>query len=120
MVQKSGTFVPASEREYVGFISKALHADLGGSARATKTICRWTGVSDRTARNWLSAEKGPNGRHLIMLARHSPSVWYVILTMSDRRGAAVSENIRVAEIALHKALAELAQLSIEPRARTSS
>jgi hypothetical protein len=55
---------------------------------------RWTGASERTAKYWLSGERGPSGEHLILLAQHSDAVLETILTMamrlSDQRHRCVS------------------------------
>ena len=45
---------------------------------------RWTGASERTAKYWLSGERGPSGEHLIRLAQHSDAVLITILTMAQR------------------------------------
>jgi hypothetical protein len=49
-------------------IGEALRDELGASRRATKTLMRWTGVSDTTARSWLHGRVSPSGMHLIALA----------------------------------------------------
>ena len=49
-------------------IGKALREELGSSRRATKTVMRWTNVSDTTARGWINGRVAPSGRHLLALA----------------------------------------------------
>jgi hypothetical protein len=94
MVQKSGNGVPIqqylSHDAYLHAVSAALAAELGAGGGATKTVMRWSNVSERTARNWLGAEKAPGGRHLIMLARHSPLVWRSIQELSGHQHAAMA------------------------------
>jgi hypothetical protein len=40
--------------KYQMAIAAALKRELGGSHRAIKIVMRWTGVSERTAKNWLA------------------------------------------------------------------
>jgi len=58
--------------------------ELGESHRAAKTLVNWTGVSDRTAKNWLHAACGPSGEHLIQLARKSDAVLATLLSLAGR------------------------------------
>ena len=74
---------PAQAR-YASSIADALRTELGQSHRATKTVMRWTGASDRTAKNWLSGCCGPSGRHLICLARESDTVLATMLGLAGR------------------------------------
>jgi hypothetical protein len=38
---------------YAEAIAAALKEELGDTHRATKTVMRWTGAGERTAKNWL-------------------------------------------------------------------
>lgn len=67
-------------------IAAALHVELGDTHRAVKTAMRWTGASERTVKNWLSGEYGPNGEHLVQLLRNSECVLQAILLLADRKG----------------------------------
>ena len=121
MRPKSGTLFPAergmppSEREFTGSIRQALRDELGGSRAAAKSIMRWTGVSDRTARNWLNGAASPRGYHLVCLARESDAVLAVILTSSGRSELALSANLRAVELALAKASGAIAALKQQGR-----
>lgn len=86
VVQKMGTTVPsaADQARYRQAIADALRRELGPTHQAIKTVMRWTGASERTAKYWLSGERGPSGEHLIRLARQSDAVLITILTMSER------------------------------------
>ena len=53
--------------KYQAAIAAALKRELGGSHRAIKTIMNWTGVSERTAKNWIAGSHGPAGEHLVGL-----------------------------------------------------
>lgn len=109
MYPKKGTPVPKSRNEpgndYAATIAKALRAELGTSARATKTVMHWTGASDRAAKYWLSGVRGPNGRHLILLARHSDTVLHTLLQMAHRDTYELAIELGAAKAALMRAMA---------------
>jgi len=68
-------------------IAAALRLELGATHRAVKTAMRWTGASERTVKNWLSGDYGPNGEHLVQLLRNSETVLQALLILADRRGS---------------------------------
>ena len=70
--------------EYQAAISAALKRELGGSHRAIKTAMKWTGASERTAKNWFAGSHGPAGEHLIELLRNSDGVAAAVLALSGR------------------------------------
>jgi hypothetical protein len=71
-------------------IAAALHRELEGTHRAVKTTMRWTGASERTAKNWIAGSHGPSGEHLIALMRHSDEVLIGLLTLAGRDEAIVA------------------------------
>lgn len=73
-----------SASEYRKAISSALSQELGGAGRAAKETARWTGKSERTAKNWMSETYGPTGENLIELMRHSDTVLDVVLVLAGR------------------------------------
>ncbi|WP_420861939.1 hypothetical protein [Algirhabdus cladophorae] len=83
-----------SQAEYREAISAALVHDLGGAGRAAKTITKWTGVNDRTAKNWILGYYGPSGEHLIELMRHSDTVLAVVLKLAGRDNALAEEQVK--------------------------
>lgn len=85
-VPKMGTTVhlDADQTAYRKAIADALRRELGPTHQAIKTVMRWTGASERTAKYWLSGERGPSGEHLILLAQHSDAALITILTMAGR------------------------------------
>jgi hypothetical protein len=100
MFPKTGTVLPNAKRRsdrtvtYARMVSAALRKDLGETHRATKTLMRWTGASERTVRNWLAGSKGPSGEHLVDLVRHSQTVLEALLGYAGRdRIIAVSKLI---------------------------
>lgn len=78
---------PISQVVYRDAIRAALIGELGGTHRATKTVMKWAGVSERTARNWISGSNAPAGEHLIGLIRNSDAVLSAVLNLADRREA---------------------------------
>jgi len=60
-VPKMGTTVhpDADQTAYRTAIADALRRELGPTHQAIKTVMRWTGASERTAKYWLSGERGP-------------------------------------------------------------
>ena len=60
-------------------IAEALASELKGTRRAIKTVAKWTGASERTAKNWLSGRRGPSGQHLIALLGKSDALLERIL-----------------------------------------
>ena len=84
-VPKMGTTVHlgADQAAYRKAISDTLRRELGPTHQAIKTVMRWTGASERTAKYWLSGERGPSGEHLIRLAQHSDAVLITILTKAE-------------------------------------
>ena len=97
MFRKKGNKFPAAPEpgsaEYASSIAGALRTELGQSHRATKTLMRWTGASDRTAKNWLGGSCGPSGHHLICLARESDTVLATVLGLAGRNRQLVGANL---------------------------
>ena len=109
MVPIPGTIVPAANSEgrgdYAQAIARALRGELGQSARAAKTIMRWTGSSERAAKYWLQGSRGPSGWQLILLAKNSDAVLQEFLRMSGRDLFKVSIELEAAEASLARATA---------------
>ena len=114
MLPKTGKEVRllmGSEAAYAGAIAGALRAELGQSHRATKTVMKWTGASDRTAKNWLSGTCGPSGRHLVMLTRESDAVLATILGLAGRHQHMVGADILTIRAQLMAAIALIDELA---------
>jgi hypothetical protein len=106
MLPKSGTKFPTVDEKnatYAMSISRALVSEIGTDRLATKTIIRWTGASDRSARHWLNGTYGPGGWHLILLARRSPSVMKTILQLANYRSLEPAIDLTSARAALIRA-----------------
>jgi hypothetical protein len=89
MFPKKGKEFPKSAKrispdEFAKSISTALREELGSSHIAAKTVMRWTGASERTAKNWLAGTCGPSGCHLILLARESDVIMATLLVLAGR------------------------------------
>ncbi|VIO73303.1 hypothetical protein CI1B_49080 [Bradyrhizobium ivorense] len=81
---------------YAALIADVLRSELGNSHRAHKTLMRWTGANERTAKNWLSGSNGPSGEHLLQLMRNSDEVFECVLRLSHR--PVVVSNRRLVEV----------------------
>ena len=109
MVRKTGSqlrdsrFVLA-ESMLAEQIGDALRDELGASRRATKTVMRWTGVSDTTARAWLQGRASPSGLHLLALAAHSSPVMFTVLRLTGHADLELVLNLREIEAHLQLAL----------------
>jgi hypothetical protein len=106
--KKGNSFPGGNDREndrqnYSGMVATALRSELGNSHRATKTVMRWTGASERTVKHWFTARHGPGGRYLIVLMRESDAVFEAILTAAGRRDAFVAARV----LAAHGSMVEV-------------
>jgi hypothetical protein len=87
-VPKKGKQLPLSGAEpsvvYAQAVARVLTIELKGTHRAVKTIAKWTGASERTAKNWLSGRRGPSGPHLIALLGKSDALLEQMLALAGR------------------------------------
>lgn len=115
MIPKTGSRVPngqsrVSERDYILAVSGALRGELGTTGAATKTIMRWTGASERTARTWMTGVAGPSGHYLMCLAQESEAVLDAILSMTDRSDLRLAAELQAVEKALATATCAFEEL----------
>jgi len=95
MFPKTGNVFPNAGGEarpglsYRETIAIALRSELGATHRAVKQAMRWTGASERTAKNWIAGSHGPSGEHLVSLMRHSDEVLASLVAMAGRGDAIV-------------------------------
>lgn len=95
MLPKTGKDLPTregkgpSKPKYAAAIAMALRNELGDSHRAVKVVMKWTGASERAAKNWLAGTRGPTGEYLVALVQHSDSVLQVFLRMAGREASLV-------------------------------
>lgn len=110
MFPKMGTTFPTGDGkrinriEYQAAIAAALKRELGGSHRAIKTVMKWTGVSERTSKNWILGSHGPSGEHLIELLRNSDEVVATVLSLSARTELQIAAGLHEARETLLQAL----------------
>ncbi|MBL8643775.1 MAG: hypothetical protein JNK21_07565 [Rhodospirillaceae bacterium] len=92
---KKGKVFPIcdAERNYVSTISAALRYELGSTHQATKTVVRWTGVNERTVKNWIAGTTGPSGEHLVELLRNSEAVFEALLRLAGREPPLVTSRL---------------------------
>ena len=95
MFPKRGNRFPGTkyDRVYAATIAEALRRELGETHQAIKTVVRWTGASDRTAKNWFCAARGPNGPHLVALASHSEAVFEALLVMLGKQALLAAKKV---------------------------
>jgi hypothetical protein len=115
MFPKKGKGFPGSggtrgKLDYAASIATALRGELGDPHQAIKTVMRWTGATDRTAKNWVTGIRGPTGEHLISLARHSDAVFEVIIRAAGRESLLLALQLIDAREKLAAALEILDQL----------
>lgn len=98
MFPKKGNSFPVSrdrltEAEFAQVIASALKVEFGSTRHGAKTLMKWTGTSQRTAKNWLSGLHAPSGVHLVLLARESNAVLKAILLLADRPELSLGSNL---------------------------
>ncbi|MGE8065034.1 hypothetical protein [Pseudomonas sp. NPDC089569] len=92
MFTKTGNSFLTPE-QYAAEIAKALHAELGETHQATKTLMRWTSANERTVKNWLAGVNGPRGEHLVALVKHSDHALAAFLGMAERPHALTASEL---------------------------
>ena len=82
---KSSDRVAASNGyEFAAVIAETLRGANGGTSMSVKTVMAYTGVGERTVKNWFAGKNGPNGKNLVELVRHSDEVLEALLLMAGR------------------------------------
>jgi len=79
---------------YPRAIAAALRAEVGDTHQAIKSVMRWTGAGERSAKNWLGGTRGPTGEHLLSLVRHSDAVLGAVLRLSGRDAVLPQMSLR--------------------------
>ena len=120
MFPKAGRSFPdraALHSAYAVRIGEILRDELGSTHQAQKTLMRWTGANERTAKNWLAGVNGPSGEHLLELIRNSDRVFECVLKLTDRKRILLDRRLSEVRDALQET-AELLSgiLQIESRA----
>lgn len=94
-------------------IGEALRYELGASRRAAKTVMRWTGVSDTTARSWLNGRTSPSGSHLLELAAHSEPVMIFFLEATGHGDLEIGLRLQEIEHDLEEALDRVRSIRLQ-------
>lgn len=107
MFPKKGSSFPVgrdalTDSEFAQVIASALKIEFGSTRNGAKMIMQWTGVSQRTAKNWLNGTNAPNGVHLILLARESNAVLKAIMLLAERPEMSLGASL----LSLRRVLAE--------------
>lgn len=107
MFPKKGSSFPVgrdalTDTEFAQVIASALKVEFGSTRNGAKTIMKWTGVSARTAKNWLNGTNAPSGVHLILLARESNAVLKAMMLMAERPEMSFGASL----LSLRRVLAE--------------
>jgi hypothetical protein len=84
---------------YAEFIGMALRKELGETRGAIKSTMRWTGASERTVKYWFAGHKGPGGKHLMLLLRHSNAVFDAVASQAGRKP--LTAEHRMVELRAH-------------------
>lgn len=83
MFTKTGNSFLA-QKQYAVAIARALHAELGDTHQAAKTLMRWTHANEKTVKNWMAGSNGPRGEHLVVLLKHSDLALAAVLGLAGR------------------------------------
>lgn len=115
MFPKKGSSFPVgrdtlTDTEFAQVIASALKVEFGSTRNGTKMIMKWTGVSDRTAKNWLNGTNAPSGVHLILLARESNAVLKAIMLMAERPEMSLGASLLSLRRVLGETMAALDQM----------
>ncbi len=115
MLPKKGSSFPIgraalTEAEFAQVIASALKVEFGLSRNGTKIITQWTGVSQRTAKNWLGGKNAPSGVHLMMLARESNAVLKAMMLMAERPEMSLGASLLSLKRLLSETMAALDQM----------
>ena len=120
MLPKKGKGFPKGDGKgggglnYAGTIAIALRDELGDTHQAVKTVMRWTGAGERTAKNWLAGARGPTGEHLLSLVRHSNAVLEAFLRLAGRQSSWATLNLHEARTRLIEMLKNFDEL-LDPK-----
>lgn len=107
--------ISLSESALAEHIGEVLRNELGASRRATKTVMRWTGVSDNTARSWLNGRASPSGLHLLELAAHSEPVMIFLLEVTGHGDLEIGLRLQEIEVDLEDTLDRVRSIRLQVR-----
>lgn len=118
MFPKTGRRIPGGgnggKESYASLIADILRQELGSSHQALKTLMRWNGANERTAKNWLAGSNGPSAEHLLQLIRNSDPVFDCVLRLADRKAALSNRQLTEIRDALQAAAKFLSEVIEKP------
>ena len=94
MLHSNGKKLPLkniNEDMWKELLSSALYKELQKNHVNVKKLAHWTGVSERTVKNWLEKRFMPDSLAMIRLMQHSSFVRQIVLTQ-----ICLSENLKAA------------------------
>ena len=115
MFPKKGSSFPVgrdtlTDTEFAQVIASALKVEFGSTRNGTKMIMKWTGVSDRTAKNWLNGTNAPSGVHLILLGGEASAVLKAMMFMAERPEMSLGASLLSLRRVLGETIAALDQM----------
>lgn len=115
MLPKSGSSFPKgrvalTDTEFAQVIAAALKREFGTPRKGIQQITKWTGVSDRTAKNWWEAKNAPRGAHLVILARESDAVMKDLILLAERPEMSLGASLHALRRLLSETMAALDQM----------
>ena len=115
--KSSGRIAESGEGNFATVIAEALQESHGGTRTAVKTVMGYTGVGERTVKNWFAGKNGPNGENLVNLVSHSDAVLEAFLWMADREDILAAKMLVDARNVLVDILETIDQLQSIDRAQ---
>jgi hypothetical protein len=91
-------------------IAAALRVEVGDTHQAIKSVMRWTGAGERSAKNWLGGTRGPTGEHLLSLVRNSDAVLDAVLRFAGRETLIPQMSLREQRLGLVKIIENIDEL----------
>lgn len=81
----SDKIAEAGGPDFASVIAGTLRKAYGGSGRSIKTVMAYTGVGERTVKNWFAGRNAPNGENLVELVRNSDDILEAFLLITGRQ-----------------------------------
>jgi hypothetical protein len=106
----TGAGEPETSRDFVEEVSRALWCARRNGGPSVKQVAIWTGASEKTVKNWFAGRYGPNGAHLVELARHSDDVLGVFLALAGREHLMAAMKLEASVDAIADLLAAVRRL----------
>jgi hypothetical protein len=106
----AGADEPGTSGDFVEEVGSALRRARRNGGPSVKQVAIWTGASEKTVKNWFAGRYGPNGAHLVELARHSDDVLGVFLALAGREHLMAAMKLEASVDAIADLLAAVRRL----------